>query len=805
MNLTFFIQFLNNKNLFVFRHAYLCPAVVCFIFFSSCTTKNQLDLNDNVEVLRDKYGINHIYAKNQQDLFFMQGYLAAKDRLFQFEVWRRQATGTVAEIFGETELKRDIGTRLFKFRGDIKEELNYYHEDGYEIITAYTEGVNAYIQEMKNHPEKLPIEFELLDIQPEFWTPEVVISRHQGLLGNIDQELNIGRAVSRIGEDKVKELLWLHPKNPSLKLDKKITNEDLDQDILELYNAYRTPVKFKKEYIQEQYQKKGALASSLSNKVEDLEDVFSIGSNNWAISGNKSFNGSPILANDPHRSIVAPSLRYITHLVAPGWNVIGGGEPEIPGISIGHNGFGAWGLTVFRTDAEDMYVYELNPENPKQYWHKGEWLTFKEINESIPVKGMGNHEVVLQYSIHGPVTFVDKKRNRAYAVKCGWLEIGGSPYLASLRMNQSQSWEEFREACSYSHIPGENMVWADKEGTIGWQAVGIAPIRNTHSGLVPVLGDGSYEWDGYLPIKEKPHVVNPSDGFFASANQNVTPASYKHWNAIGFSWSDPYRGDRVNSVLSKNSSHKFTMQEMIDLQVDYHSLPSEELIKMIDNSQLDSTHKNYFEKLLTWDNKLATTSVEATIYVNWERTIIREFHKKYVPDNVKGMLKIQLFKIIDNIKKLAVRERDAFLINTFVTSINELKSKLGTETSKWVYGQSDYKHIKIKHPLQQIVNDSLYNILSFKTYPRGGNAYTPGSASSNLSQSSGASFRIVIDTKDWDNSKATNSPGQSGDPNSIFYRNLYEDWANDSFFELNYSKQKIKSNLHSKEVYYPKN
>ena len=779
--------------------------VLILIFIFSCTSKKQLQLNDKVEVLRDKYGINHIYAKNQQDLFFMQGYLAAKDRLFQFEVWRRQATGTVAEIFGENELKRDIGTRLFKFRGDIKDELNHYHEDGYEIISAYTEGVNAYIQEMKNDPEKLPIEFKLLDIQPEFWTPEVVISRHQGLLGNIGQELNIGRAVSRIGEDKVKELLWLHPKNPSLKLDKKIKKEDLDQDILGLYNAFRTPVKFKKEYIQEQYQKKGALASSFSKKVEDLEDVFSIGSNNWAISGNKSFNGSPILANDPHRSIVAPSLRYITHLVAPGWNVIGGGEPEIPGISIGHNGYGAWGLTVFRTDAEDLYVYELNPDDLNQYWHKGEWLTFKEISESIPVKGEKNHEIILQYSIHGPVSFVDKKRNRAYAVKCGWLEIGGSPYLASLRMNQSQSWEEFREACSYSHIPGENMVWADKDGTIGWQAVGIAPIRNTHSGLVPVLGDGNYEWDGYLPIKEKPHVVNPSEGFFASANQNVTPASYEHWNAIGFSWSDPYRGDRVNSVLSKNSSHKFTMQEMMDLQVDYHSLPSEQLIKMIDYPQLDSTYKNYFDKLLTWDHKLVTTSVEATIYVNWERTIIRAFHKKYIPDNVKGLLNIQLFKILERINTFPKKERDEFLINTFKTSINELKSKFGTETSNWVYGQEDYKHIKIKHPLQDIVNDSLYNMVSFNAYPRGGNAYTPGSAGSNLSQSSGASFRVVIDTKDWDNSKATNSPGQSGNPNSIFYRNLYEVWANDSFFELHYSKQKINANLHSKEVYYPKN
>ena len=775
------------------------------IFMCSCTSKSQLDLNDEVEVLRDKYGINHIYAKNQQDLFFMQGYLAAKDRLFQFEIWRRQATGTVAEIFGESELKRDIGTRLFKFRGDIKEELNHYHEDGYEIITAYTEGVNAYIQEMKNHPEELPVEFELLDIQPEFWTPEVVISRHQGLLGNIGQELNIGRAVSRIGEKKVKELLWLHPKDPSLKLDKKIRKEDLDRDILGLYNAYRTPVKYKKEYLQEKYQKKGALASLLPKKVEDLEDVFSIGSNNWAISGNKSFNGSPILANDPHRSIVAPSLRYITHLVAPGWNVIGGGEPEIPGISIGHNGFGAWGLTVFRTDAEDLYVYELNPKNSNQYWHKGEWLDFKEIKETIAVKGNENQEIVLQYSIHGPVTFVDEKRNRAYAVKCGWLEVGGSPYLASLRMNQSQSWEEFREACSYSHIPGENMVWADKDGTIGWQAVGIAPIRNTHSGLVPVLGDGSYEWDGYLPIKEKPHVVNPSSGFFASANQNVTPASYKQWNAIGFSWSDPYRGDRVNSVLSNESKNKFTMQDMMDLQVDYHSLPSEKLIKMINQTSLDIAFKKYFDRLLTWNNKLTTASVEAMIYVNWERTIIREFHKKYVPESVQGLLTLQLFKIIENLNKLPAKQRDDFLKNTFVTSVKELEAKFGKDLKNWIYGQKDFKHIKIKHPLQNIVNDSIYNLISFKTYPRGGNAYTPGSSGSNLSQSSGASFRVVIDTKDWDNSKATNSPGQSGDPNSIFYRNLYEDWANDSFFELHYSKQKVNANLHNKKVYYPKN
>ena len=757
-------------------------------------------------MLRDKFGINHIYANNQRDLFYMQGYLAARDRLFQFEIWRRQATGTVSEIFGESELGRDIGTRLFMFRGDIKEELNHYHDDGYEIITSYTDGINAYISEVRNNPESLPIEFKILGIKPEIWTPADVISRHQGLLGNIELELNIGRAVSKIGVDKVKDLQWFHPKDPELKLDEKITEEDLDQDILKLYNAYRKPIKFKKEYLLEEFRKNEDLEVSFLENSKNLEDEFSIGSNNWVISGKKSESGYPILANDPHRTIVAPSLRYLTHLVAPGWNVIGGGEPEIPGISIGHNGYGAWGLTVFRTDAEDLYIYELNPENSKQYYHKGEWIDFNIIKESIPVKGGEDYEIELYYSIHGPVTLIDENRNRAYAVRCGWLEVGGSPYLASLRMNQSNSWEEFREACNYSNIPGENMIWADKDGNIGWQAVGIAPIRNTHSGMVPVMGDGRYEWDGYLPIIEKPNDFNPDDEFLATANENVTPLSYEKWNAIGFSWADPFRGDRVDQFLV--DSKKFTMQDMIDLQVDYYSPPAFYLTGMLSglinyDENFLKEYDDYIWRLIKWDNKLNKNSVEATIYVNWERNIINEFNKEYVPEKVKGLVRVQLFKIINKLYNMDENLRNNFLKKTFISSINDLKSKFGDKIDEWVYGQDGYKHIKVKHPLEDIVNDSIYKILSFQKYPRGGNGYTVGATGSNLSQSHGATFKVIIDTKDWDNSLASNSPGQSGDPSSLFYRNLYKDWAEDKYFNLLYSKEKIESNLHSREVFYP--
>ena len=772
--------------------------IISAILFNSCTNISQVDgLSDEVEVLRDKYGINHIYANNQDDLFFMQGYLAAKDRLFQFEIWRRQATGTVSEVFGEEELDRDIGTRLFKFRGNMEDELNHYHQDGFEIVSSFVSGINKYIEEINKTPSQLPIEFKLLDIKPEKWTNEDVISRHQGLLGNIEQELNIGRAVSLIGEEKVKELMWFHPKDPDISLDNDLTYEDLKQDILRLYNTYREPIEFKKNYILEKYQSKNDIV--FTKPIIHINDEYSIGSNNWAISGDKSFNEYPILANDPHRSLSNPSLRYMAHLVAPGWNVIGGGEPEIPGISIGHNGIGAWGLTVFRTDAEDLYVYDLNPNNDSQYMHKGEWRNFEIINESISVKDKEDVNIELFYSVHGPVTFIDKKRKKAYAVKNGWSEVGGSPYLASLRMDQAKNWEEYREASNYFNIPGENMVWADKYGDIGWQAVGIAPIRKNHSGLVPVSGDGNFEWENYIEIIEKPNLFNPEKGYIATANQNVTPEDYDSWDVIGYDWADPYRGDRVNNVLE--SKDKFDMKDMTDLQIDYFSIPSKQIIDM--SKDHIKNNLEYFNKLFEWNNILDKNSVEAGIYIEWQTQIYYEFMKKFVPESVQDYLEIQIYKVIEGISKMSDQEKTKFLNKTFDLTIKSLIEKYGEEISKWVYGQENYKHVKIYHPLEKVVNDSIKDIIGLDTYPRGGDGYTPGSTSSELNQRSGGSFRVVINTKDWDNSFATNSPGQSGNPNSKFYKNLYKDWANDSFFPLLYSKSKVLMNLSKRKVYRP--
>jgi len=782
----------------------------CIIIFSTnylyAQTKTELTvpgLKDKVEVLKDQWGVNHIYAKNENDLFFTQGYCAAKDRLFQFEVWRRQATGSVAEILGARELKRDIGTRLFKFRGELSTELQHYHPHGMAIIQSYVNGVNAYITQALKNPKQLPIEFKLLSIVPQKWTPEIVISRHQGLLGNSTQELNIGRAVAAVGEQKVKDVMWFHPKEPNLKLDTAIDGALLSAAILELYNAYRTEIEFTKNDLKEKDDDDASILNILNKRkkaVDELPEQEMEGSNNWIISGAKTTSGFPMLANDPHRKIAVPSLRYIVHLVAPGWDVIGGGEPEIPGVSIGHNQYGAWGLTIYETDGEDLYVYNLNPKNNKKYWNKGRWVKMKSITETIAIKNQKAQNVQLQYTIHGPVTYIDSVHHKAYALKCAWMEPGGAPYLASLRIDQSTNWENFRNACAYSNIPGENMIWADKKGNIGWQAVGIVPIRKNFSGYVPVPGDGRYEWAGYLPIKERAHLLNPSNAFFATANQNVTPANYTHWDAVGYTWADPYRGDRINNVI--NSSQKISMEDMAKLQTDPYSIPAFELVPFLKNISVNDAStleaKNY---LMNWDYALDKNSIAAGIYVQWEKQISLAANKYFIPEKAQGLISMPLKKIIEQVKnplnhfgtnpKEAAIERDEFLKTCFDQAVVNLKNKLGNNMTSWQYGQAKYKHVTLEHPLANLVEATMQAKLNIGPAPRGGNGQTPGSTGSADNQVSGASFRILIDTKDWDKTLMINTPGQSGNSDSPFYSNLFSTWANDGYFPAYYSKPLI--------------
>ncbi|GAB5551209.1 MAG: penicillin acylase family protein [Saprospiraceae bacterium] len=785
--------------------------LVFLILFTYCSLWSQAQeslslagLEQAVEIKVDQWGVAHIYAQTEADLFFAQGYYAASDRLFQFEVWRRQANGTVAEILGPRELKRDIGTRLFQFRGDMKTEMEHYHPRGVLIIESFVKGVNAYIDYVNENPDLLPLEFELLDIKPQKWTAKTVISRHQGLLGNIGKELNTARAVAIIGAEKVQDLSWFHPKKPILDIDPAIDPQLLQEDILELYDAYRKPVRFTPDDIISaaknvnlDYYRSLAKTENRRWEQDQIEEYTNIGSNNWILSGEHTASGYPLMANDPHRTQAVPSLRYMVHLNAPGWNVIGGGEPEIPGISIGHNDYGAWGLTVFRTDAEDLYVYQLNPDNPNQYWYKGAWENMRLIKDTIPVKGQNAAIVSLKYTRHGPLVYENIQKNTAYAVRCGWLEYGGSPYLASLRMDQAKDFKEFQEACNFSHIPGENMIWADRQGNIGWQSVGIAPVRRNWSGMVPVPGDGRYEWDGYLPITAKPNLYNPPSGMFATANENVTPKEYLHWDAIGFNWADPFRGNRVREVLS--SGRKHTLADMAALQTDYLSIPARTLVPLLKPIKIEEDYlKEAQQYLLEWDYKLTTNSIAASIYVEWEKALSTALKNRLVPTPVRGYISLQLQQVIDlllmpdgRFGENALAARDQILIDALQSALKSLSIKVGMDMKNWQYGQEKLKHITLKHPLSAAVDAANRAKLEVGPAPRGGYGHTVNSTGGNYNQSSGASFRIIVDTGDWDRCLATNSPGQSGDPEHKNYRNLFKTWANDQYFPLFFSKEKI--------------
>lgn len=760
-------------------------------------------LHAPVEIIVDRWGIPHIYAENEDDLFLAQGYYAARDRLFQFELWRRQATGTVAEILGRRELHRDIGARLLRYRGDPREELNHYHPRGEKIVTSFVKGINAWIEQTERNPDSLPLEFRLLDIKPGRWTPDVVISRHQGLMHNVTQELDIGRAVALLGPEKVKELVWFHPGEPQVDLDGSINRSLLSADILKLYRAARSPIEFRPEDVRSEF--RAARTPSAKERGASLFgpgriDWRDIGSNNWAVSGRLTETGTSFLANDPHRTLQAPSLRYFVHLVAPGWNVIGGGEPTLPGISIGHNEHGAWGLTIFRIDAEDLYVYQTHPDDPLQYRYGDGWERMTVVREAILIEGEDAAEVELKFTRHGPVLYEDAENDVAYGLRAGWLEPGGAPYLASLRMDVARNWEEFRDACAYSHIPGENMVWAGRDGRIGWQAVGIAPLRPNWHGLVPVPGDGRYEWDGYLPGRELPHTLDPEKGFWNTSNENLVAPGYEHRNAVAWTWADPYRGARVHEVLA--SGRKLNLMDMIRLQQDELSIPARTLVPLLRRLEPeDETLRQTIARLDRWDFVLDQDSVAAGIYVMWERRLAENTRELVVPEAARPYIdSLSMKRIIDwllvpdgRFGEAPLAGRDAFLLKSLREAIEELQRRFGDDIETWKYGQPGYKHALIRHPLSPAVNDELRARLDAGPLPRGGNSYTVNNTGGADNQPSGGSFRVIIDLGDWDRSVGTNSPGQGGDLEGPHYKDLFTLWATGGHFPLFYSRSKIES------------
>ncbi len=767
-------------------------------------------LQATVTLTRDSAGIMHIRAQNEHDLFFAQGYSAARDRLFQLELWRRQATGTMAEVLGPRWIARDRAARLMRYRGVMDTELAHYHPRGAPIIGAFVDGINAYVAQVQQNPALLPPELQWLGISPGRWTPEVVVSRHNALASNARDETVTARAVRLLGEDAVRQRRRFEPEPmpARLRVDSLVAQllDVADDDmLLAAYSASKNSPVFRADELLASVRRAdsafegSALTPPPFIDATSREAADGWESNNWVIAGARTASGKPIVANDPHRTIAVPSLRYMVHLTAPGWDVIGGGEPAIPGVAIGHNAHGAWGLTIFGIDTEDLYTYALSPTDTLSYLYQGQPEAMRVVYDTIVVRGRAPELVTLLYTRHGPVLTLNASARVAVALRAAWLEPGGAPYLASLRLDQARTWTEARAALAYAHMPTLNWVWADTSGAIGWQTAGIAPVRSNWDGLVPVPGDGRFEWNGFLPIPELPHESSPARGYVGTANAyNVAP-TYARPDAIARSWAEPYRHNRLQEVL--DTMKGATLPQMMALQHDETALAARALVPLLRNIEFTTARARAArDTLLAWNGVLDVNSHGAALYALWERRLASHTASIVLPLMARPVMRtVPLTHVVrwltapDSL--LGERPevtRDFILFRALNETVSDLVTRFGADISTWRYGDEKLHHARIAHPLDRFVHDSLSRWLSPGPLPRGGYANTLNATGNSDNQTAGASFRVVMDLADWDAAMVTNTPGQSGDPRSPLYRSLFPAWAAGRFVPLPYSPAAIR-------------
>ena len=494
--------------------------------------------------------------------------------------------------------------------------------------------------------------------------------------------------------------------------------------------------------------------------------------------------GRPILANDPHRAHDVPALRYIAHLVAPGLNVIGAGEPSLPGISIGHNGQIAFGLTIFAIDQEDLYVYNKEQNG---YRYRGRAEAFTEVVEEIPVKGGDPQTIRLRYTRHGPV--VHETADRAFAVRAAWLEPGMAPYFGSIEYMRARDWREFIGAMNRWGAPAENQVYADIEGNIGYKPGGLFPRRNDWDGLLPVPGDGRYEWDGYFDMDALPVEFNPARGFTGTANNMNLPAGYPIADRrVGFEWSAPWRYRRLWEVLENQPQH--SMEDSLALQRDYVSVLAREALARLPQTT-DGTAAEPLALLRGWDHQLGADSAAALLFVQW-------FYRT-LPPMIADALEADAAPALQPLDTLTMLEALQYPLgqDTALAALTDawesLRGQHGDDPTAWRWG--DVHQIRFTHPLLALAPAELATQMTYPPYPRGGSANTVNNTSfgaDDFQVISGASFRMVLDVGNWDAARMTNAPGQSGDPRSPFYRNLLEGWATEASFPLLYSEAAVR-------------
>ena len=750
-------------------------------------------LQKQVLVERDRWGVPHIRANSLEDLAEAQGFVMAQDRLWQMDLLRRVARGQLSEILGPATLDIDKQFRTFGFGRAAERDISQMEPASRAVMEAYARGVNRFIEQ---HRSQLPLEFSLLKYKPQPWqaSDSLVIAgyMYQTLTDTWEEELDRSKVTERVGWERARELF-----SPDAAMDHFVVgdpnvaddgsqrsradpdDEDDDDDDMEPDTVLKagglgsgdaaTPETFP--------DLTSALAHSIRGFLEDTrgEIRHGLGSNNWVVSGDHTGTRKPLLANDTHLELSIPPIWYEIHLTAPGWNVKGFTLPGAPLVVIGHNDKIAWGFTNNGADVEDLYVEKFNPAAPDEYRVKNAWIKAQVFEEVIHVKGQADEHLHLVVTRHGPV--VRREGDKAYALRWTATEPGGLGNTYTW-LGKAQNWEEFRSIMKHVWGPGQNTVYADVEGNIGYVMAARVPIRKKGHGEVPVPGDvDDYEWTGYIPFDQLPQALNPDSGLIVTANARVTGPNYKPY--LTDHWEEPYRTARIYDLL--HDKHDLRPTDMLKVQADTYSYPhvflADQLLAAAKISQpKDERTKKLLNGLKDWNGIADADSAEVSFLAATRRTALALILEPYLGEQTN----LYQWRSTAFLQKILTDRPDKWLPKAFknyddllMAAADRAVAKLAEESKSsriadWPWRR--FNSLDMLHPIGR--EGLLKKLLSIADKPQSGTGYSVRAATKHH----GPAMRFVANLGNWDESILLIPAGQSGQPGSSHYSDQFSYW-----------------------------
>ncbi|GIZ51237.1 penicillin acylase family protein [Noviherbaspirillum aridicola] len=755
-------------------------------------------LGSPVEIVRDAEGIPHIYAKTAEDAWHALGYLHAQDRLWQLEMNRRIASGRMAEILGPNAADTDRFLRTLGVRRNAERILQRLAPETRAVLDAYARGVNAWLS-TRSGP--LPPEFLLTGAPaPEPWQPADSLGWQTmmawDLGANWTQELLRMRLSQRLSLDRINEFLPPYPGDAVVPTrDYTVLYRDLAGTTAQL----------------------GRVAS-----VAPPSLIEGMGSNNWVVSGARSATGKPLLANDPHLGLSAPALWYFAHLSAPGLNVIGATLPGIPGVVLGRNDRIAWGFTNTAPDVQDLYIEQINPDNPRQYRTPDGWAEFATRTETIRVKGQPDITLEVRETRHGPVITgalpvmakapLDAKK---HVVSFAWtaLREDDMTLQAGVKFNTARNWQEFLEAARDFGAPQQSIVYADVDGNIGFVAPGRVPVRradNDLKGLAPAPGwEARYDWNGFIPFEELPRSFNPPEHQVVTANHKIVGDDYPHF--LTSEWSLPYRARRISALLDAAPKHSIDSFAM--MQKDTLSLAAEELLPLLRATEpVSERGRKALQLLANWQGEMAADRAEPLIFNAWVRMASRrifedelgpELFRDYWEQRNTHQPTVDVLRDRQGRGRWCADTADTssapqtcarLLARSLEEALSDLEQRYGADMSAWRWGEAHAARSEHR-PFARV--DMLARFFDVRV-PTPGDTYTvnvgrhnPKDEKHPFANRHAASLRALYDLSDLENSRFIQSTGQSGNPLSPLYRNYAARWAEVKYLPMKTRRQDV--------------